>query len=498
VGEKDATEPKRGANAVADSQDAQADALQTPGTSEATLDVSSETADHAENVIDTVDGDGAPIDVAADHASAPANVIVTDDVAPEAAGVTADASDNVVAAAPRSPEDVVVDDAAPESGAVTAQDVADDLTTAAVDPHDAATEGSADDDDVTEAAVSEERPAEELAEVAVATDLEASAAASDEVANADTISDDDPTEAAVSDDPPAADFAAQAVIADAAPAAEVSGEDATADVDVAEGLEEDPATDAAAITDTAAEDGAAENFEPPARASAELKAILEALIFASPEPLSLKALTRLLDSEPKEDVASALVGLKDDYDRPGGLQLVEVAGGYQIVTRHDLHEWVRRLFHERSTQKLSAQALETLAVVAYRQPITAVEITEIRGVNTSGVLNTLLERHLIKIVGRKAVVGRPFMYSTTKEFLIRFGLNDLTDLPRVEDMVDALGLEAPLLIEQAPLEDQLPLEEPDTESDEASAGVTGEAGESGDFDDPEDPRGGGGPDGSVH
>jgi len=133
------------------------------------------------------------------------------------------------------------------------------------------------------------------------------------------------------------------------------------------------------------------------------------------------------------------------------------------VTRSDLHEWVRRLFHERTTQKLTVQALETLAVIAYRQPITAAEITEVRGVNTSGVLNTLLERHLIKIVGRKQVVGRPFMYATTKEFLIRFGLNDLTDLPKVEDMAEALGLEAPILIEQTPSEDMLPLEEPDAD-----------------------------------
>lgn len=198
-------------------------------------------------------------------------------------------------------------------------------------------------------------------------------------------------------------------------------------------------------------------------ASAEIKAIVEALIFASPEPLSKKALAKLLDSEPKEDVEAALAALKIDYERPGGLQLVEVAGGYQIVTRPDLHEWVRRLFHEHSTQKLSAQALETLAVIAYRQPVTAAEITEIRGVNTSGVLNTLLERHLVKIVGRKAVVGRPFMYATTREFLIRFGLNDLSDLPRVQDMVDALGLEAPILVEQNLGEDELPLDEPDEE-----------------------------------
>jgi segregation and condensation protein B len=215
----------------------------------------------------------------------------------------------------------------------------------------------------------------------------------------------------------------------------------------------------------------------PRRGSAELKAIIEALIFASPDPLTIKAIYKLLDSEPKEDVQAAIAELKQDYERPGGLQLVEVAGGYQIVTRPDLHEWVRRLFHERSSQRLSVQALETLAVVAYRQPVTSLEITEIRGVNTAGVLNTLLERHLIKIVGRKPVVGRPFMYATTKEFLIRFGLNDLSDLPKVEDMAEALGIEAPLLIERPLQEDQLPLEEPEADivADEESTpgGSTG-------------------------
>ena len=198
------------------------------------------------------------------------------------------------------------------------------------------------------------------------------------------------------------------------------------------------------------------------RSSAELKAILEALIFASPEPLTPKAIHKILDNQPKEEIQAALADLKRDYERPGGLQLVEVAGGYQIVTRPDLHEWVRRLFHERTTQKLSVQALETLAVIAYKQPLTALEVSEIRGVNTSGVLNTLLERHLIKIVGRKQVVGRPFLYATTKEFLIRFGLNDLTDLPKIEDMAEALGFDPPAgLIEQTPREDILPLDEPE-------------------------------------
>ncbi|MFN8058265.1 MAG: SMC-Scp complex subunit ScpB [Vicinamibacterales bacterium] len=174
-----------------------------------------------------------------------------------------------------------------------------------------------------------------------------------------------------------------------------------------------------------------------------LKPIVEALVFASPEPLSLKALQKLLDGEPKEDVAAALAALQVDYQGTRGLQLVEVAGGYQIVTRPELHDWVRRLFHERTTQKLSVPALETLAVIAYRQPITAPEIADVRGVNTSGVLSTLLERKLVKIVGRKQVVGRPFMYATTREFLDKFGLRDLADLPKVEDMADMLGFEPP-------------------------------------------------------
>ena len=181
--------------------------------------------------------------------------------------------------------------------------------------------------------------------------------------------------------------------------------------------------------------------------SDHLKPIVEALIFASPEPLTPKSLYKLLDGEPREDVDAALASLRADYERPGGLQIVEVAGGFQIVTRPELNEWVRKLFHERTTQKLSLQALETLAVIAYKQPVTAPEIAEIRGVSSSGgVLSTLLERRLIKTVGRKQVVGRPFMYATTKEFLERFGLNDLTDLPKVEEMSDALGFELPMAL----------------------------------------------------
>ena len=195
--------------------------------------------------------------------------------------------------------------------------------------------------------------------------------------------------------------------------------------------------------------------------SDHLKPIVEALIFASPEPLTPRALYRLLDGEPREDVDAALAALRADYERPGGLQIVEVAGGFQIVTRSDLNEWVRKLFHERTTQKLSLQSLETLAVIAYKQPITAPEIAEIRGVSSSGgVLATLVERRLIKTVGRKQVVGRPFMYATTRDFLERFGLNDLGDLPKVEEMSDALGFELPVaLMEPAMGTSALPFEE---------------------------------------
>jgi segregation and condensation protein B len=199
--------------------------------------------------------------------------------------------------------------------------------------------------------------------------------------------------------------------------------------------------------------------------SAEVRATVEALIFASPEPITPKRLCRLLSEEPKEDVLAAIESLKADYENRPGLQIVEVAGGYQIVTRPELNDWVRRLFHEQSTSKLTVAGLETLAVIAYKQPITALEIGEIRGVNTSGVLSTLLERHLIKIAGRKNVVGRPFVYATTKEFLIRFGLKDLGDLPKIEDMAEALGFDPPAgLIERTPTDDVLPLDEGDEEA----------------------------------
>lgn len=234
--------------------------------------------------------------------------------------------------------------------------------------------------------------------------------------------------------------------------------------------EQTPETPFEDVAGDAAADEMPELFDPKEVADAPriphaLKPVVEALIFASPEPITVKALVRLLE-QPKEDVGAALAELQDDYRGSAGLQLVEVAGGYQIVTRPELYEWVRRLFKERTTQKLSVQALETLAVIAYKQPVTSAEISEIRGVTAaSGVLNTLLDRKLVKIVGRKQVVGRPFMYGTTREFLDKFGLKDLSDLPKVEDMSEALGFDLPTPVDEATT---LPLDFTGTGAEEAA------------------------------
>ena len=230
-------------------------------------------------------------------------------------------------------------------------------------------------------------------------------------------------------------------------------------------VEEVPVEEAP-VEEAPVEESIAEEPQPRMELS-QLKAVIEAPVFASPDPLTPRMLYRLLNDEPKEDVLAALKALQADYVDRGGLHMAEVAGGFQITTRPEYHDWVRRLFHDRTSNKLSAASLESLSVIAYKQPVTAAEIGEIRSVNTSGVLSTLLERHLIKIVGRKNVIGRPFLYGTTKEFLIRFGLNDLNDLPKIEDMAQQLGFDAPaVLMERSVPEEMLPLEEGDVPDDQ--------------------------------
>ena len=175
------------------------------------------------------------------------------------------------------------------------------------------------------------------------------------------------------------------------------------------------------------------------RGMAELMSVIEALIFVSEEPLPVKALAEILEEE-RGWVQVAVEELAKEFnERNGGLMLREVAGGWQLATRPEHHEHIRAFLKSRPSAKLSLAALETLAVIAYKQPITVPEILEIRGVQSSSAIKTLLDKRLIVAKGRKETVGRPMMYGTSKEFLLQFGLRDLTELPNVEDFEDLAG-----------------------------------------------------------
>jgi segregation and condensation protein B len=176
--------------------------------------------------------------------------------------------------------------------------------------------------------------------------------------------------------------------------------------------------------------------------SAERIAIIEALIFVSEEPLSAKIIAEVL-REDREVVDAALAELAKAFNgRNGGLQLREVAGGWQFATRPEYHEHVRAYLKSRPSAKLSIASLETLAVIAYKQPVTVPEILEIRGVQSPSSIKTLLDKKLIVAKGRKETVGRPMMYGTSKDFLIQFGLKDLGELPSMEDFHDLAGGES--------------------------------------------------------
>ncbi|MEK6633020.1 MAG: SMC-Scp complex subunit ScpB, partial [Nitrospirota bacterium] len=172
-------------------------------------------------------------------------------------------------------------------------------------------------------------------------------------------------------------------------------------------------------------------------AERELRGIVESLLFVSPEPLSVQRLVAIMGDVTKADVAQALRGLGEELEQEGrGVRLVEIAGGFRLVTKQEYATWIKRLDKTKSAAKLSRSALESLAIIAYKQPIVRSEIEEIRGVETSGVVRTLLERKLVRIVGRKEVPGRPIMYGTTKFFLEHFGLNDLTQLPPLREFTE--------------------------------------------------------------
>jgi segregation and condensation protein B len=172
------------------------------------------------------------------------------------------------------------------------------------------------------------------------------------------------------------------------------------------------------------------------RSPGELVALVEALIFVADEPISIKLLAEVLDEE-RESIEAAIGELRSEYvSRESGLQVREIAGGWQLATRTDFHEEVRRFLKTRPSAKLSLASLETLAVIAYKQPVTVPEILEIRGVQSASAIKTLLDKRLIVAKGRKETVGRPMMYGTSKDFLVQFGLRDLSELPSIEDFED--------------------------------------------------------------
>ncbi|SRR5579884_1072743 len=197
-------------------------------------------------------------------------------------------------------------------------------------------------------------------------------------------------------------------------------------------------------------------FEPEAPSTAgedaRLKAVIEAIIYITDEPLSLDQISAALE-QPRDRIGRLLEQLSAEYEQPDrGLSIREVAGGYKLSTKPEHHDAVRRFVKNlKPALKLSLPALETLAVIAYKQPITAPEIMEIRGVQGAGVLKTLLDRKLIATAGRKNVVGKPILYKTTREFLVQFGLRDLSELPTLKEFqeIGRLDTETPTAVKEA-------------------------------------------------
>jgi segregation and condensation protein B len=204
-------------------------------------------------------------------------------------------------------------------------------------------------------------------------------------------------------------------------------------------------------------ESAEERTEPVAELPAELKAVIEAAIYITDEPLSAEQIATAVE-QPLEQVRILLNQLVAEYAAPDrGLSIREVAGGYKMATKPEHHESIRRFVKKlQAPLKLSLAALETLAVVAYKQPITAPEIMDIRGVQGAGVLKTLLDRKLVAAAGRKDVLGKPILYKTTREFLIQFGLSSLAELPTLKEFEElgrlALSETADDAPAQAPVE----------------------------------------------
>lgn len=212
----------------------------------------------------------------------------------------------------------------------------------------------------------------------------------------------------------------------------------------------------------------------------DLKSAVEALLFVSTGPLSVDRLKGIFEEATQEQIGAQLQALVQEYeDRRAGIMVVEVAGGYQLATRPEHASWIRKFKSVKVSSKLSKPALETLAIVAYKQPITRTEVEAVRGVNIGGIMRNLMERRLVKIVGKKDVPGKPMMYGTTVEFLQYFGLKDLSALPTLKEFQELEAGEE--IMEEAPVGEQNGAEPPEEaatgESAAAEAGTEVPAGE---------------------
>ncbi len=167
-----------------------------------------------------------------------------------------------------------------------------------------------------------------------------------------------------------------------------------------------------------------------------LKAVMEALLFSSDKPLSLEQVRGVLDNLSVEEIRRVLEGLKDEYEKSNrGVRVAEVAGGFRMITAPLCAPFLKRLYKERQVERLSRPALETLAIIAYKQPLTRLDIESLRNVNVDGIIRMLLDKELIRVTGRKKAQGRPRVYGTTRQFLEYFGLKSLEELPKIEDFL---------------------------------------------------------------
>ena len=177
----------------------------------------------------------------------------------------------------------------------------------------------------------------------------------------------------------------------------------------------------------------------------ELKSIIENVLLAADQPINASELSKIfLDGTDKDQLQPILDELREEYNSRN-LQIMEVADGYQLCTRHEYNDWIRKYLKLDRSSRLSQPSLDTLSIIAYKQPLTRQEVDDIRGVDSSGVLKTLLEKKVIGPAGRKKVPGRPIMYRTTQKFLEYFGLKDLSDLPTLEDLREEMEGEDPPL-----------------------------------------------------